>query len=190
MSQFELVITLVSFFIAFGVSKLLSGWKTQFLRKDEVSVYPLQTAYSLLALLAMLQNAWATWMWHDVEWTFLTFVLLVLSNISIVAAAALILPDDADEKDLKDYYYRVQVPFYIFCALWLFFGGLMETALMEQSRSPIPLPLMLSIRGIAIVLFVCLVFTKRPVFHWVGWAVCFALQIGWIIGVSNDMSYI
>ena len=190
MSQFELVMTLVSFFVAFGVSKLLSGWKTQYLRKDSVKAYGLQIAYSLLALLAMLQNAWATWLWHEVTWTFTTFMLLLLSNISIVAAASLILPDDDNEKDLKLYYFRVQRPFFVFCGFWLFFGGIMEISLSSQTSSPIPLSIMLSIRAIAIAMFIYLTFVKKPSHHWVGFGAGALLQVGWIAAVSNDMSYV
>ena len=65
LAQFEYVTTLVSFVVAFGVSRLLAGWARQYALRAQTRIYPLQVATSVLLLIGLLQSTWAFWIYRD-----------------------------------------------------------------------------------------------------------------------------
>jgi hypothetical protein len=50
----------------------------------------------------------------------------------------------------------------------------------------LPLGVMFTVRGIAILTFVFMAWSDRPSHHWAGFAVSAMLQLAWILEVSNS----
>lgn len=108
MAQFEYVTALVSFVVAFGVSRLLAGWARQYVFRVQTPMYALQVAASALMLVGLLQSTWAFWWARDVPWTFGTFFLMLLTQLALVGASALIHPPVDRSSSIRDYYFDVR----------------------------------------------------------------------------------
>ncbi len=162
MSEFEYVTTLAAFIIAFGVSRVPSGWVQQFVRRRETPVFPLQLAISGLMLLALLQNTWAIFLAQGADWTFLSFLILIFMQLSIVGLLI----------------------------AWMILGGLFDALghlLMDVPLNrDLPFGLMYSIRAVAVTVFALMAWSARESHHWVGFIVAFLIQIIWIVGVSYN----
>jgi hypothetical protein len=108
LDHFEYVTTLAAFIVAFGVSRLLAGWVQQFTHRSRTPIYPLQLAVSGLMLIALLQNTWAMWFARDVIWTFGSFLLMLLTQLALVGASALIHPPLDHPSSVRDHYFEVR----------------------------------------------------------------------------------
>jgi len=189
LTHFEYVTTLLSFVVAFGVSRLLAGWVQQYLRRSQSPVDTLQVAVSFMLLIALLQNTWAMWAARDAIWTFGTFLLLVFNLLALVGASALIHPPPDHPSSNRDYYFEVRHAVFGLCAAWVILGGILDAvglALGPPDRPDLPYGTMFSLRGVAALTFGFMAWSDRPALHWACLAVSAALQLAWILGVSNS----
>jgi hypothetical protein len=81
-----------------------------------------------IALLLAIQAWWASFGLHTrANWTFLTFIVIVLQAISVYMVAALVLPDvTEDAVDLRDHYFTHRS--------W-FFGAVLATIIFVQPKN-------------------------------------------------------
>lgn len=181
MTQFEYITTLASFIVAFGVSRVLAGWVQQFIRRRESPIYPLQLAVSALMLLALLQNSWAMWLARKADWTFLSFLLLILLQLALVGALALINPPADHASSIRDHYFDVRKAAFGLCAAWITLGGIFDGINPLTSAQPLnpdlPYGLMYSIRGVALLVFGFMAWSDRESHHWAGFSVAALIQV-------------
>ena len=182
--------TLAAFIVAFGVSRVLSGWVQQFVRRRETPVYPLQLAVSGLMLLALLQNSWAMFMAQGADWTFFTFLVMILLQISIVGALALINPPPDYASSIRHYYFDVRKAVFGLLIAWIVIGGFFDMLGPLSSDQPldpnIPYALMYSIRAVAVAVFGLMAWSGRESHHWAGFIVASVIQALWIVGFSYN----
>ena len=185
MSEFEYVIVLMSFIVAFGASELLAGWGRQYLARAEARPYPLQLVASGLLLVALLQTVWGYWGFRSVTWGFGSFLLALLPLLPLVGAAGIIMApagQTAAERDPRQHYLSVYPAVFILLALWVALGTVAELALVESSFHPGQ-----AVRLVAVVLMVALSRTAQPAAHWAGLAFLAALQIVFVRTVTPDL---
>ena len=186
MTQFEYVTTLASFIVAFGVSRLLAGWVRQYLCRKETPTYPLQLAVSALILFALLQNTWAMWLFRNATWTFGHFLLLILVQLALVGASALIHPPPDYSSSIRDYYFEVRKAVYGLCVVWITSGAILDMFFMMTVPGDLPYGLMFSIRGVAFLVFVFMAWSGRSSHHWAGLTVAGVIQFLWILGITYN----
>ncbi len=61
MTRFEYVSVLISIIIAFGVAEIISGWGQRILHPERFRPFWIQTAWTGLILLLMVQFWWGFW---------------------------------------------------------------------------------------------------------------------------------
>ena len=175
MSEFEFIVVLMSFIVAFGASELLSGWGRQYLTRASSKPYPLQLAVSALVFLALIQSLWGYWGFRSVSWDFGSFILALTPLLPIVGAAGIILPpagDMADQKSPRQHYESVYRAIFVLLAMWVAFGTLTEVILVDSS-----LHLGQAARLLGVLILISLSFTSKPAIHWVGLGILAALQL-------------
>jgi len=188
MSRFEYVMTLASFVIAFGVSRLLGGWARQYALRHRIPIDPLQVVVSALLLVALLQNVWAFWFAREIIWTFGVFLLMLVSQLALVGAATLIHPPDSYASSIRDYYFEVRRAVFGLCAVWIVVGGILDDMFINSLPGNLPLAVMFAFRVAGLCIFLFLAWSDRPTHHWVGIAALVLIQAGWVITVSNNPS--
>lgn len=185
LSEFEFVIVLMSFIVAFGASEVLSGWGRQFLARAEARPYPLQLVASALLLVALLQTVWGYWGFRSVSWTFGSFLLALLPLLPLVGAAGIIMPPAAPSTsalDAKQHYLSVYRAIFLLLATWVALGTVAEIALVETT-----LHLGQGVRIAGVLLMVGLSLTSNPAVHWTGIALLAALQLAFVGTVTPEL---
>lgn len=185
MSEFEYVIVLISFIVAFGASELLSGWGRQYLARARAKPYPLQLVASALLFGSLLQSLWGYWGFRAVSWEYGAFILALLPLLPLVGAAGIIMPQvgqSASEIDPKQHYLSVYRAIFILLAMWVALGTIAEVVLVETSFH-----LGQAVRFAAIVLLIGLSFTSKPMAHWAGFAILAAFQIVFVFSVTPTL---
>jgi hypothetical protein len=139
-------------------------------------------------LLALLQNTWAMWLAREVTWTFGTFLLLVLLQLGLVGASALINPLPGHSSSIRGHYFEMRKAVFGLCAAWVTLGGILDfvLAVTHPDLAGLPYGLMYAFRGAAFLVFVIMAWSDRPSHHWASFAVLSVLQIGWVLSVSYD----
>lgn len=139
-------------------------------------------------LVALLQSTWAFWFARDVVWTFGTFLLMLLTQLSLVGAAALIHQPVGHSSSARDYYFDVRQAVFGLCAAWIVLGGITDFAFIRSGFYPpeLPFDLIVIFRAAALSIFVLMAWSRRPSHHWAGLLLATILQILWIVGISNN----
>ena len=141
-----------------------------------------------MLLLALLQNSWAIWLARKLDWTFASFLLLILLQLAIVGASALINPPPDHPSSIRDRYFDARKAVFGLLAVWIVLGAIFDSIGRFASTGPLhpdlPIRLMYSIRGVALLVFVSMAWSDRESHHWAGFTVAALLQITWILGVS------
>jgi hypothetical protein len=179
---------LVSFVVAFGVARLLAGSARQYVFRAQTPIYPLQVSVSALLLVGLLQSTWAFWFARDLVWTFGSFLLMLLTQLSLLGAAALIHPPVDHSSSIRDYYFDVRRAVFGLCAAWIILGGITDFVFLRSGFYPpeIPFDVVVTFRTVALGIFVLMTWSNRPVLHWAGLAMAAVLQFVWILGISNN----
>lgn len=107
MTQFEFLSVFISIVLAFAVSDILSSWGEQIRLRKILRHYPLHSAWTVLVLVIVIQSWWALWLMSDHgSWTFPEYASLILPYLLIALIAYTLTPSfDADERDIKRYYF-------------------------------------------------------------------------------------
>ncbi len=173
MSQFEFVIVLMSFVVAFAISEILAGWGRQFAQREHVKVSGLQLAASVLLLLALVQAVWGYWNFREIEWTLLRFLVAFLPLLVLSTAPFFMTPhiSESGVTDAGEHYFRVRPLLFGILGAYVLLNALTELVL----SSPAPLGAQ-AIRLIAVALFVGLAVSREPRVHWAGLTILLILQ--------------
>lgn len=175
MSEFEFVIVLISFIVAFGASEILSGWGRQYLGRAKAKPYPLQLVASAVLFGALLQTVWGYWGFRSVSWGFGSFVLALLPLLPLVGAAGIIMPPEANfaaQTDTRQHYNSVYRAIFSLLALWVVLGTITEIVLVD---SAIHLGQVVRIAGVLVLVGLSL--TPNPAVHWAGIGLLATLQL-------------
>lgn len=182
MTQFEYVIVLMSFFVAFGASEILSGLGRQYLYRAEAKPYPLQIVASLLLLVALLQSVWGYWGFREASWGFGGFLLVLLPLLPLIGAAYLVMPPGGQATapvDPEAHYLSVYRAIFALLAAWVVLGTVAELAMVEPTLHPGQ-----GVRLAAVVLLLGLGSTSNAKLHWIGFGFLVALQIAFVRTVT------
>ncbi|WOJ95547.1 hypothetical protein R0137_09800 [Congregibacter brevis] len=114
MSLFEFVTVMVSMILALCLGHVLRS--TSLLAKTEKSVAPYlpYTIWTVVLLLSVINHWWSLWDLRDIEWTYASFLYILMAPILISFAAGFLMPEDTDAKviSLKSHYLRVRRLFF------------------------------------------------------------------------------
>ena len=109
-------------------------------------------------------------------------------QLAIVGASALVNPPPDHTSSIRDHYFDTRKAVFGLLAVWIALGAIFDSIGRFASTRPLnpdlPIGLMYSIRGVALVVFVFMAWSDRESRHWAGFTVAALLQIAWILGVS------
>ena len=128
MVLFEYIAIAFSLVFSFTVLRLVSGLP--------YSAQPGRTYWVhllfLLAFLLWVVNAfWAFWSYHDVEWTYLRYILALASPAAQYYVAVVLVPSEpAEVTSWRDYYFSVRRRLFVGFGVLALLGGLSSTVLL------------------------------------------------------------
>jgi hypothetical protein len=126
--SFDYLSVLLSIVIGLAITQVLQGLRGLILTRLKIKLYLPTLIWAGLALLIAIQTWWASFGLHmHANWTFLTFIVIVLQTISVYMIAALVLPDISGEVrvDLRDHYFAHRS--------W-FFGALLSVVVFSAAK--------------------------------------------------------
>jgi hypothetical protein len=129
---FNYLSVLLSIVLGLAIAQVLQGLRGLILARVKVKLYLPTMIWVGIALLIAVQAWWASFGLHlRANWTFLTFIVIVLQAISIYMVAALVLPDVTGEEivDLRDHYFAHRSWFFSALFASILFSAVKELAL-------------------------------------------------------------
>ena len=108
MDPFDYLAVLFSIILGLAIEDVLQGFRGLILTRGKVKLYTPTLIWAGLTLLFALQGWWANFgMRTYVNWTFMSFLVIILHSISIYMGAALVLPELEGEMfiDLREHYF-------------------------------------------------------------------------------------
>ena len=107
MDQFSYLSVLLSIILGLAITQILKGFRGIVLAREHVRMYWLPVAWAVLVLVIAVQSWWASFGLREIEnWTFLSFSIVLLQNVLLYMAAALVLPDFfGEDVDLRAHYF-------------------------------------------------------------------------------------
>lgn len=114
MDAFSYLSVLLSIIIGLAMTQVLQGYRALLLNRRRVALFFPSLAWSAFLLLIAVQMWWSSFGLADrTEWSFLTFLIILLQTILLYMLAGLVLPDlpPEDRIDLEAHYFRELVPF-------------------------------------------------------------------------------
>ena len=119
--------------------------------------------------------------------TFGTFLGMLLTQLALVVASTLIHPPDSHFSSIRDYYFDVRHAVFGLAAAWVVLGGVLDSFILRPSITVVAsFEVVLAFRAASLCIFAVMAWSDRPAHHWVGLAALAALQIGFVVSVSND----
>ena len=184
MSQFEFVLVLMSFVVAFAISEILAGWGRQFAERDHVKPSGLQLMASALLLLALVQGLWGYWSYRDLDWTLGRFLIAFLPLLVLSTSAFFITPHISDRgvSDAREHYMRVRSVLFTLLSAYVILNTLTEwtlSGLVPHGGQ--------AIRPVAIAIFVALAVSRDPRIHWAGLTILLILQAAFALMVTPSL---
>ena len=166
MDPFSYLSVLISIILGLAVQQVLQGYRALILSRRRIRFYAPPVIWSVLILMMVAQNWWASFGLAgraEGEWSFALFATILIQTILLYMMAAIVLPDiPADEPiDLQDHYYRESRAFFSISSgliLWSLFRDYMLTA-------ALPPPETLAFYAIFLVLALAAMAWKHPRLH-------------------------
>ncbi|HEY0778498.1 MAG TPA: hypothetical protein VGD56_11090 [Gemmatirosa sp.] len=164
--EFQYLTVLISIVLGLGITQLLTGIGRLAQARGRVRLYWPAALWVGLLFLVHVQSWWAIFALRDHRgWTFLAFLVVLMTPTSLYLMAALALPDidvrSGESVDLRAHYYAQ--------ARWFF--GAVELVILSSLLRPlvfegrIPLDLDRGIQGAYLVLAGVAMVTRREAFH-------------------------
>jgi hypothetical protein len=131
MDHFEYISVAVSILIALALTELIGGWARMLRARARTPPHGLHLGWMVIVFLVLVQFWWVFWEYGSApEWTFVTFLLVLLPPTTAVFAVALISPT-ADEFErpgfsLRAFYFARSRNFFLTVAAY-------QTELVVQS---------------------------------------------------------
>lgn len=128
MSLFEFVTVMVSMILALCLGHLLRS--ASFLAKTDLPVryYLPHTLWSVVVLLSVVNHWWSLWDLRDVDWSYASFIYILVAPMLITFATGLLSPSSSSSGliDLKAHYSRVRKLFlsvFVGYGVFMWFDG-------------------------------------------------------------------
>jgi len=97
MSEFEFLSVLISIIIGLGVTHLLAGVGRAIHQRARTRVDTLHVVWTANVLLILVLNWWVAFSWRDeTDWSFGTFLVVILWSISMFMMAVLLYPHELE----------------------------------------------------------------------------------------------
>lgn len=179
MSSFEFILISIAIVVGFGISEVLAGWGRQLRHRYEIRPYPLQVVASAYILSVSLRFLWTTWTLRELQWTYLSYLLIFIPALLIALSAHLIRVDVTGlRRTPREQYFTARRPLFGlliafpgFALLNLVYHADYYRALYGTGSNFQPsLP-------VAIVGFAWMLFSENPRHHWIGWALVWAANL-------------
>lgn len=140
MDAFAYLSVLISIILGLAVQQVLQGYRALILSRRRVAFYAPPLIWSVLILLMVAQNWWASFGLAgrpELDWSFALFATILVQTILLYMLAAIVLPDiPSDEPiDLRDHYYREARAFFGISAaliLWSLFRDFMLSGTLPE----------------------------------------------------------
>ncbi len=132
METFNYLTVLLSIILGLAIAQVLQGLRGLILARVKVKLYLPTLIWIGIALLIAVQAWWASFGLHmRANWTFWTFIVIVLQAISVYMVSALVLPDFTGEAviDLREHYFAHRKWFFGALLASLLFSAVKELAL-------------------------------------------------------------
>jgi hypothetical protein len=127
---FNYLSVMVSIVLGLGLTQLFAGIGNLVQIRRRVKLYPLHSLWVLLLIVLHLHMWWSFWALRGVaEWTYATFVYLVIGPAALVIASHIIIPELIES--------RIDVQRHYFDTSPLFFGILTVAAVWAMFFEPI-----------------------------------------------------
>ena len=129
MDAFSYLFVIISIILGLAIEQVLQAYRSMALARERVRWHPLSIAWSIIMLMFIVQDWWASFGLVGREnWSFAAFATLLLQTILLYMLAALSLPDMPGEGrlDLEAHYYRQRPVFFGIALLAIASSGLRE----------------------------------------------------------------
>jgi hypothetical protein len=106
---FSYLSVLLSIIIGLGLTQVLTASGRLIRHRERVRAYWPSLVWAAVLLLIFVQAWWAMFgMRRHTDWTFFTFLMVLLQTVTLYMMAAVVLPEEVDEAgvDLRAYYER------------------------------------------------------------------------------------
>lgn len=124
MDRFSFVIVLLSIIVGLGVTELLTNLARQIQNRSTTKFYWLHTLLACLVFIALLQQWWESWDQRFVEnWSFPILLLMLGGPIGLYVISHLLFPNNMDDVDYRDHYYKNTRVIYLIGALTVIFAS-------------------------------------------------------------------
>ena len=113
MSLFEFVTVMISMILALCLGQLLRSASYLAKTDREVIRYRPYALWCVAVFLAVVNHWWSLWDLHDIEWSYVSFVYMLIAPTLITFAVGLLAPDNAasGHVDLERHFAQVRKPF-------------------------------------------------------------------------------
>ena len=179
MSAFEFILVLVSVVAGFAVSEILSGWGRLIRERtpiSEVGVYLLASSWLLLMITRYI---WVLWLFREIEWRFLDFMLTFMPILVLALAAYLTNPVRASNFVPATHYLSQARPFcYLVACYFLTWSFGIQRAFIAEDEI-IAAPQIVGL--ISAVMFIGLAHVRKQIIH--GFGLALALLV--IVRIST-----
>lgn len=130
MEAFSYLSVMASVVVGLGLTQLLAGIGNFVQIRRRVRFYWLHTVWVLLLIVLHLHMWWSFWVLREVaEWTYGTFVFVLIGPATLVIASHIIIPEVIDGTiDVERHYYDTRT---------LFFGMLVATGVWAMFLEPV-----------------------------------------------------
>lgn len=181
MDHFEYISVAVSILIALALTELIGGWARMLRARSRVPTSGLHRAWMAIVFVVLVQFWWVFWEYSAAsEWTFGTFLLVLLPPTIAVLAVALITPtaDDLERPgfELRRFYFARSRNFFLAVAAF-------QGVLVVQSSAFFGLrPTILAAQVSGVAIGVGLASTRSERVHRVVTVVAYAVVVVHVLG--------
>ncbi|MDG1231084.1 MAG: hypothetical protein P8P91_02375 [Pseudomonadales bacterium] len=166
MSEFEFVLILVSIVAGFAVSEILSGWGKLIRERAPISDTGLHLLASFWLLSMITRYVWVLWVFREIEWRFVDFILAFVPMLVLALAAYVTNPARVVNFNPTTHYLSQARPFCYLAAFFFVSWSLGSQRAFIPEGDIVAVP---QIIGVTIaVVFMCLAHTKKQTLHGLG----------------------
>lgn len=179
MTTFDYLSVLLSIVVGLGLSRILTSFGELVLQRERVRFYWVALLTAGIVFLAHVEFWWSSFGFRDLpEWTFFSFLLLLLASVALFLLSVLVLPDPSGEEmvDLRAFFFRNHRWFFSTAAVYLVLDVGFDLLI---RREPFLHPVRL-FQGVFISLIAAAAITRREGFHQIVAVLMFTLFLAQI----------
>ena len=175
MSAFEFILILVSVVAGFAVSEILSGWGRAIRQRAPIAEIAVHLIASFWLLLMIVRYVWVLWIFREIDWRFIDFVLAFAPILILALAAYVTNPARVEHFDPSTHYMSQARPACYLAALFLLVWnfGTLRSAEGAEGGADVG-----SVIATAIAMaFVGIAHVRKPVIHGIMFGVASTITI-------------